>query len=328
MRIGLFTFPTSIDGFVADVEMGIDEGFSSFWLPQIFGIDALTAISIAAREIPDVTFGTSVIPTYPRHPMALAQQALTTQAATDGRLTLGIGLSHQVVIEGMYGMSFDKPAIHMRDYLDVLLPLVRTGKVNHVGKTLTGKGQLGIDGSSPFPVMIAAMAPRMLELAGSIADGTILWMTGPRTTADYIIPTMAAAAAKAGRSTPATMMGLPVCVTTDVDAAKERAAKDYLIYGQLPSYRAMLDREGAAGPADIAIIGNEAKVRSDVERLVDSGATEFAVSPFGSAEECAATRALLGSMAAEAQPEGAVGPGEHRSKAEERSPNVRAGATS
>ena len=113
MRIGLFTFPTSIDGFVADVKQGIIEGFSSIWLPQIFGIDALTAISIAAREIPDVTFGTSVIPTYPRHPMALAQQALTTQAATDGRLTLGIGLSHQVVIEGMYGMSFADRRAHV-----------------------------------------------------------------------------------------------------------------------------------------------------------------------------------------------------------------------
>ena len=150
MRIGLQMSPSSLDGFVADVRKASEEGFSSIWSSHIFGLDALTAIAVAGREVLDVTFGTSVIPTYPRHPMALAQQAMSTQAATGGRLTLGIGLSHQVVIEGMYGLSFDKPAIHMRDYLNILLPLVQTGKVSHVGKTLTGKGQLAIDGAPRF----------------------------------------------------------------------------------------------------------------------------------------------------------------------------------
>ena len=298
MRIGLQMFPSSIDGFIADVRQAADEGFSSIWSSHIFGMDALTAIAVASREVPDVTFGTSVIPTYPRHPMALAQQAMSTQAATGGRLTLGIGLSHQVVIEGMYGLSFDKPAIHMRDYLEILLPLVQRGKVSYEGRTLTAKGQLSIEGATPMPVMIAAMAPKMLELAGSMCDGTILWMTGPRTVEEHIIPTMAAAAAKAGRATPATMMGLPVCVTSDADAAREKAAVDFKVYGQLPSYRAMLDREGAAGPADIAIIGNAAEVVAKVEALASCGASEFAVATFGTPEEVAATRAALGPLAA------------------------------
>ena len=146
--------------------------------------------------------------------------------------------------------------------------------------------------------MIAAMAPKMLELAGAMCDGTILWMTGPRTIEDHIIPTMAAAADKAGRPTPATMFGLPVCVTDNADDARQRAAKDFQIYGQLPSYRAMLDREGAAGPADIAIIGTAAEVVARVEALASCGASEFAVAAFGSAEEVAATRAALGPLAA------------------------------
>lgn len=229
--------------------------------------------------------------------MLMAQQAKTTQSVLGERFTLGIGLSHQVVIEGMFGYSFDKPAIHMRDYLDVLLPLVRVGKVSHKGQTITGRGQIDVPGSTDFPVMIAAMAPKMLELAGALTDGTILWMTGPKTTETHIIPTMHAAASAAGRPTPSTVMGLPVCVTSNVDAARERANKDYQIYGQLPSYRAMLDREGAEGPADIAIIGNEESVRARIAELPSSGATHFLVSPFGSKEEIAATRALTGALA-------------------------------
>ena len=146
--------------------------------------------------------------------------------------------------------------------------------------------------------MIAAMAPKMLELAGAMADGTILWMTGPKTTASHIIPTMHGAAHAAGRPTPATVLGLPVCLTNDVDGARDRASKEYAIYGQLPSYRAMLDREGAAGPADIAVIGNEETVRARIAEIGECGATEFIVSAFGSADEVSATRALAGALAA------------------------------
>ena len=295
MRIGLFLFPANIDGFVDDARAAAADGFPSVWIPQIFGHDALTLLAIAGREVSGIEFGTAVVPTYPRHPMMLAQQALTTNTACGGRFTLGIGLSHQVVIEGMYGMSFDKPAIHMRDYLTILGALLRDRKVNHAGKTLTARAQIDVGGAPAGapPVLIAALAPRMLELAGTLADGTITWMTGPDTVESHINPTMREAAAKAGRPQPRTVVGLPVCVTDDADAARARAATEFVVYGQLPSYRAMLDREGAAGPADVAIVGDEAAVRAGIERVAASGADDLVANLFGSADEKARTRKLL-----------------------------------
>jgi F420-dependent oxidoreductase-like protein len=297
MRIGLFSFPASIDSFVEGTRAAKAEGFTSLWVPQIFGVDAMQAISIAAREVPDLRFGTAVVPTYPRHPMVMAQQALTTGQASGGRFELGIGLSHQVVIEGMYGMSFDKPAVHMREYLSILIPSMREQRVDVTGTTLTGRGQLTIPDAPHVPVLIAAMAPNMLRLAGSVADGTILWMTGPTTTQDHIRPTMNAAADAAGRATPRIIAGLPMCLTNDVEAARARAAKEYVMYGRLPSYRAMLDREGLAGPADLAVIGDEAVLRAAVESMREASCDELICSTFGTREEQAATRAFMGSLA-------------------------------
>lgn len=296
MRIGIFLAPVTIDSYVKDCQEVADAGFASVWSPQIFGLETLAAIAVAGTTVKNITFGTAVVPTYPRHPMTMAQLALTAQDATGGRLVLGIGLSHQVVIEGMYGMSFDKPAVHMREYLSILGPLVRDRSVSYTGKTLTFKGAVQAPGATAFPVLIAALAPAMLRLAGTLADGTILWMTGPRTIGEHIIPSMHAAATEAGRPTPQTVVGLPVCLTNDVDAAKAKAAKDFAIYGQLPSYRAVLDREGAAGPADIAVVGDEAAIASHIQRVADSGATELCASIFGTAEEKTRTQQFLATL--------------------------------
>jgi F420-dependent oxidoreductase-like protein len=297
MEIGLFAGPSTVDALVAESKAAVAEGFASMWVPQIFGIDALMAIAVAARETPGLHFGTSVIPTYPRHPMVLAQQALTAQAVSQGRLTLGIGLSHKIVIEGMYGMSYDKPAIHMREYLSILLSEIQTGNSNFTGTVLTGRGPVTIPDATPMPVMIAAMAPRMLELAATVADGTILWMTGPKTIESYIVPTMTTAAAKADRPAPKTVAGIPMCLTKDTDGMRAHAAKEYAIYGQLPSYRAMLDREGLEGPADLAIIGDEATIRQGVTRMAESGVDIFAAALFGSPEDQAATREVMSDIA-------------------------------
>lgn len=296
MRLGIFLAPSTIDSYVKDCQAVADAGFDSVWSPQIFGLETLAAIAVAGTTVKNITFGTAVVPTYPRHPMTMAQLALTAQAATGGRLVLGIGLSHQVVIEGMYGMSFDKPAIHMREYLSILGPLINDRRVSYEGSTLTFKGAVSAPGVDPCPVLIAALAPAMLRLAGSMADGTILWMTGPKTIGEHIIPAMHAAATDAGRATPQTVVGLPVCLTTDVDGAKARASKEFAIYGQLPSYRAVLDREGAAGPADIAMIGDEKAIAAHVQRVADSGATELCASIFGSDEERERTRSFLASL--------------------------------
>ena len=296
MRLGIFLAPVTVSSYVQECQAVADAGFASVWSPQIFGLETLAAIAVAGTTVKNITFGTAVVPTYPRHPMTMAQLALTAQDATGGRLVLGIGLSHQVVIEGMYGMSFDKPAIHMREYLSILGPLVRDRQVSFTGSALTFKGAVQAPGVAPFPILIAALAPAMLRLAGTLADGTILWMTGPRTIADHIIPSMHSAASEAGRPTPQTVVGLPVCLTNDVDAAKAKAAKDFAIYGQLPSYRAVLDREGAAGPADVAIVGDEAAVAAHIQRVADSGATELCANIFGTTEEKARTQQFLATL--------------------------------
>jgi len=296
MEISLFGFDQTIEDFEASLRRAVDDGFGTYWTPQIFGMDALTAIAVAARAVPGIRVGTSVIPTYPRHPMMLAQQALTTQAATDGRLLLGIGLSHQPVVEGMWGMPFDRPVAHMRDYLEILTPLMRERRVSYAGETLTGRGEIAPPPAEAPPVLVAALGPQMLRLAGRLADGTITWMTGPATIAELTAPTITAAAHEAGRPSPAVAVGLPVCVTNDVDAARARADRDFAIYGQLPSYRAMLDREGAATPADVAIIGNATEVADRIGALAGCGATVFAASLFGDRDEQEASREVLVSL--------------------------------
>ncbi len=299
MRIGIFGGDTAnrpLDDVIADATSVEKQGFASYWLPQIFGAEALTTIAVVGHQVPRIEFGTAVVPSYPRHPMMLAQQALTVQQATGNRFTLGIGLSHQVVIEGMYGMSYDKPALHMREYLAILLPLLHEENITVEGTTLTYRGSIAVAGVQPPSVLLAALAPRMLQLAGGTADGTVTWMTGPATLESHIVPTITAAAEKAGKPAPRIAASLPVCVTNDPDGARERAAGDFQVYGYLPSYRAMLDREGAAGPADVAIVGDEATVVKAVRRLGDIGVTDFAAAEFGAREERAATRDALASL--------------------------------
>ena len=274
-------------------------GFASVWLAQIFGGDALTMIAVAGSQVPDVEFGTAVVPTYPRHPTALAAQALTVQAITGGRLTLGIGPSHREVIEDMFGLDYTKPAQHMREYLTVLGSLLRGERAAFAGETMRVNARLNVPAPRPPSVLIAALGPVMLRIAGELADGTVTWMTGPETLARHTVPRLAKAAEDAGRPAPRVVASLPICLTGDPAAAREKAARQFAMYGQLPNYRAMLDREGADGPADLAIAGDEAALRAGLAGLADAGVTEFLAVPFGSAEQIADTVGLLASIAAQ-----------------------------
>ena len=299
MNLGIFTSTrdNSIDGLIAEAKQAEQQGFSSYWMPQIFGPEALTTLAVIGREVPRIELGTSVIPTYPRHPMTLAQHALTTNAIVGGRLCLGIGLSHKVVIEDMMGMSFDKPLRHMREYLSILMPLLESQSVSFAGETLTAHAGLTIPGASRCGVVVAALGPQMLALAAQMADGTLTWCTGPETLRTLTIPTINAAAERLGRPAPRVIAALPVCVTNDVAAARARAAEVFAVYGQLPSYRAMLDHEGAAGPADIAIVGSADEVSSRIAALADIGVTDFAAVEFGATpDEVAATRDAVRSL--------------------------------
>jgi F420-dependent oxidoreductase-like protein len=244
-------------------------GLDNVWLANIFSYDAISTLAILGRETSRIGLGTAVTPTYPRHPTAIAQQALTTAALTNNRFTLGIGLSHKVVIEDMLGMSYDKPAKHMREYLSVLMPLARGESCNFEGEEYRVRGlALDIPGATPMPVVVAALGPRMLKIAGELADGTNTWMVGPNTMANHIVPGL-------GRGDATVVGGVPIVLTTNVEQAREHIAKSLVIYGQLPSYRAMLDREGVDGPADIAIVGDENTLRGEIKRFEDAGVTDF-----------------------------------------------------
>jgi F420-dependent oxidoreductase-like protein len=276
-------------------EGGLDHAFAS----QIFGPDTLTLLAVAGAQVPRIKLGTGVVPIYPRHPMMLAQQALTVQAATDDRLILGIGLSHQVVVEGMWGMSFDRPYAYMREYLDSLMPMLRGETVASAGERVTTNAfsPVGVRGVAAPPVLVAALGASMLKLAGRVADGTITWMTGTGTIADHIVPTITAAAEAAGRAAPQVFVSLPVAVTSDVEAAKERINKELAIYPTLPSYKAMLDKEGAATPADVGFIGSEETVAASIAKLVDAGATDFGAAIIGDARERDRGFALISELA-------------------------------
>ena len=289
--------PHALDLLGDQLRQAADDGFSSAWMANIFGLDALTALAVAGSGVPGIEIGTAVVPTYPRHAAVLAQQALTASLALAGRLTLGIGLSHKIVIEDMYGYSFDAPAAHMAEYLSILLPLLDGQPASFTGTTMRAGIGLSAPVTGQMPVLLAALGPQMLRLAGQRTNGTILWMTGPTTVRDYVVPTINAAARDAGRPTPRTVCILPVCVTDDPDgAARARAAKAFEIYGQLPSYRAMLDREGAAGPADVAIVGSEDAVAAQIAVLADAGVTDFVAAEFSRGDDQQRTRALLKSL--------------------------------
>lgn len=275
-----------------------DMGCATFWVPQIFGQDALTTLAVVGREVPAIELGTAVVPTYPRHPMMLAQQALTTQAAIGGtsasRLCLGVGLSHQIVVEAMWGLSFDKPVRHLREYLSVLMPLLEGQPVQFQGEEFRVQGAVTVAGSVRPSVVVAALGPQMLRVAGTLADGTSTWCVGPKTLADLTIPAIRQAAADAGRPDPRVVCALPVAVTDHVDESRKRAAQVFAVYDTLPSYKSMMDREGVEGPAGLAICGTEAEVRDQIRHLADIGVTDFNAGIYTSdPEEVARTVAVL-----------------------------------
>jgi 5,10-methylenetetrahydromethanopterin reductase len=278
-------------------------GISSAWASQVFGYDALTLLGLVGERVQGVELGTAVVPVHSRLPQVMAQQALSVQAVTGGRLTLGVGLSHKAVVEGLWGLSFDKPLRYMREYLDALLPMLRKEVVDFEGEALTARtfGPIEIPGAPTPSVVVAALGPEMLRLAGTVADGTVTWMTGTSTVADHIVPTITAAAQGAGRPPPRVVVSLPVVVTADGDRARRRIDEVLAVYPTLPSYRAMLDREGATGPSDVSLVGDEEVVLTALGRLADGGTTEFVASVLGDADERRRTFELLAAYAKEAR---------------------------
>ena len=303
MRIGIIIGADGANRTLADLVKQAQRmealKFDSVAMAQMMSFDAIGALSVIGAATQRIGLMTAVVPTYPRHPTALASQALTASAASDGRFSLGIGLSHQIVIENMLGFSYAKPAAHMREYLEVLAPLLRGETVQHDGDEFRVRGvAVQVPGAKPVPLLVAALGPVMLKLTGELADGTVTWMVGPKTMDKHIVPSLSAAARSAGKKTQPTVVGgFPIVLTNKPDQAREHIAKTLTIYGQLPSYRAMLDREGVAGPADVALAGDENFLRGAIDRLRSVGVTDLNCAiAAGSADEAERTLQFLASL--------------------------------
>ncbi len=274
-----------------------DEGFRRVWMAQMpWDADLTTLLAAVLRDVDTIEVASGVIPIQVQHPTQLAQRALTLNVISGGRFILGIGMNHRPVAGELWGASWEKPVRQMREYLDGLQPLLDGERADAVGEFWTARAALQLPGAPTPPVYLAALGPQMLRLAGRRSAGTVTWMAGPKTLADHIVPTLRAAAVDAGRAENAVevVAALPVSVTDDVEAARARAAEEFALYGTLPSYRAMLDREGYPGPEDAAIIGDEQAVSDRLDELSAAGVDEFVAFLFDAAPEVRArTLALL-----------------------------------
>lgn len=302
MQISMFGQISAFGGNAIDATIGYlsqlrDEGFGRVWISQLpYEPDLLTVLAVALHEVDTIEVASGVVPIQNQHPMQMAQRALTVSLASNGRFTLGLGMTHAAVTEGMWGIPWDKPVRRLNEYLDGLLPLLAGEPADATGETVTTRGALVIPGAPKPDVYIAALGPQLLRLAGRRTQGTCTWMTGPTTLREHVSPTLRQAAADAGRPDGAVRVvaSLPVAVTDDVDGLRRQAADQFAVYGTLPSYRAMLDREGYDGPEDAAIIGDEATVRDRLAELGSAGVDEYVGAVFDSSVEGRdRTRALL-----------------------------------
>jgi F420-dependent oxidoreductase-like protein len=291
MRISLITGldnESPIESCIRDLTQARDEGFARLWMTQMpYDVDLLTVLAAALREVPEIEVASGVVPIQNQHPTLLAQRALTLNMIAGGRFTLGIGVTHRAVTEGMWGISWDRSVKRLSEYLDGLLPLLAKEQVDAPGELVTTRGALQIPTAPTPEVYVAALGPQMLRVAGRRTAGTITWMTGPKTLREHVGPTLRAAAADAGRvdGSVAVAGALPISVTDEVDKARSLAAQQFAMYGHLPSYRAMLDREGFSGPEDAALIGDESTVWHQLDELRDAGVDEFVAIPFDPSTE-------------------------------------------
>jgi F420-dependent oxidoreductase-like protein len=265
-----------------EIEMA---GLDSLYLTQAFAFDALTALAVIGHAGVGLELGTAVVPTYPRHPVALAEQALTVQVACRGQLVLGVGPSHREMMERVYGVSFTGVAAHVEDYVTKLNDAMEAGRP-----------PLAVDGATRCPVLVGALGPAMLRIAGTIADGTITARAGPRTLATHIVPKITEAAREAGRQAPRVAACVPFCVTDDVETARARTNAEYAGSAGYPSYLRMLEIEGVEQTADVSVIGDEATCARQIRSLFDLGVTDFLARPIGTDDEIRRGLALLGSL--------------------------------
>jgi F420-dependent oxidoreductase-like protein len=303
MRIGLSGGASTVEKVIEQAKRAEADGFSSLWYPSAVLGDPVAPMAVAGRATSSIELGTAVLQTYTSHPVLQAAR-IASAAAAMGRpgFTLGIGPSHAPVIEGMYGLSYATPGRHTEEYVRMVSSLLRGEPVDVVGEEVSLRGVAAPPVAQPVSVLVAALAPRLLRVAGEHTDGTILWMGNARAVDTHVAPLLSKAAADAGRPAPRIVAGLPVAVHDDVDEARETAARQFVVYGTLPNYQRILAHGGISNPADAAIVGDEASVAAQLQDLHDAGATDLwtAIFPVGDdgAGSRRRTRALLRELTA------------------------------
>ncbi|MET8997666.1 TIGR03564 family F420-dependent LLM class oxidoreductase [Amycolatopsis sp. NPDC004169] len=298
MRIGLYgTGQTGLDGIVGDVAEAEKLGLASAFLPQLTAWDALTVAALAGQRVPRIGLGTAVVRTYAQHPLALAGQALTVQAATGGRLTLGVGPSHREVVEGVYGLSFDRPARHVREYLQALVSLLRGETVEFRGETLSVSGTVEVPGAEPPSVLVSALGPVMLGIAGELADGTVTVWAGPEVLGEQVVPKITDAASRAGRPAPRVVAAAMLSVTAVPDRVRDDIRARFGAAGEFASYRRLLRQQGKSGLEETVTAGDEDLVAATVRGFGEAGVTDLLVSPVGTDEERRRTLEFVAGLA-------------------------------
>jgi 5,10-methylenetetrahydromethanopterin reductase len=293
VRIGLMIGPErgryreKVATLVADAEAAEAAGFTSIWVPQIPNdFDALTAVALMGRATSRVELGTAVMPIQTRHPVGMAQQALATQAVCEGRFTLGLGPSHHWIVRDMLGLPYERPARTVRDYLEVLnTAFAGPGPVDVENDTYCVHNPLDVTDVVPTPILLAALAPVMLRVAGEHASGTILWMADERAIGDHIVPRISKAAEEAGRPPPRIVAGIPValCAIDEVETARDKANRVLGHAEYSPNYERLLEHGDATDVGDLLAAGDDSAVLERLRSFRDAGATDlsFRVLPLG-----------------------------------------------
>jgi len=314
MRIGLMIGPergryrSKVERMQADARWAEEAGLATVWIPQIPDeFDALTAATMIGAATTRIEVGTAVVPVQPRHPVALAQQVLSVQAVCEGRLALGLGVSHHWVIDEMLGLPYERPIATMRSYLDVLdRALAGPGPVDVENELFRVHNPLDITDITPTPVLLAALGPRMLQLCGERTDGTILWMADERAIGSHVVPTLNRAAEAAGRPAPRVVAGIPVCLCGDdeIDAAVARTNRILAEAEVSPNYQKLLEHGDARTVGDILAAGSESTIVKRLRGFAVAGVTDISVRvvPIGAGREeliasSRRTRELVASLA-------------------------------
>jgi F420-dependent oxidoreductase-like protein len=303
MPTGVVLFPNPnavnvVDDVVSQARRAYDLGVRQVWLAQQFDHDAITLAGLVGAAVPGLGVGTSVVPINPRHPLIVASLAQTAQAASHGNFSLGLGLGAHEPERLAFGTLWPNTIGRLREHLTVLRSIFDTGAVNFTGDEISASPgwPVRVAGGTPVPVYVAAMGPKALQVTGELADGTLPYLAGPRTIAEFIEPTIAKAAADAGRPNPRIIAAVPVQLSDDLDAARNFAAEQLSFYETIPSYQKVIAREGIASAADLAAVGPAESVRRQLHSYLDAGATDVVLSPLDRANASEALWSVAASL--------------------------------